>query len=51
MMTITSDFIKNGINGVALSCGMYDVHSVCEFTKIEELIKGAELVVHLIMED
>ncbi|MDE6746331.1 MAG: M20/M25/M40 family metallo-hydrolase [Oscillospiraceae bacterium] len=43
------NFMKHGISGIVLSCGMYDVHSVHEYTKTEELIKGAELVAQLIL--
>lgn len=45
------NFIKNGIDGIVVSCGMYNVHSVQEFTKIEELVKGAELAALLILEE
>ena len=42
------NFIKNGIRGVVISCGMYNVHSTREYIKAEELIRGAELVAELI---
>lgn len=45
------NFVANGINGIVLSCGMYDVHSVNEYTKTEELKKGAELVAQLLVTD
>ena len=38
-----------GINGIVLSCGMYSVHSVNEYTKLRELAKGAALVRELIL--
>ncbi|MCD8109902.1 MAG: M20/M25/M40 family metallo-hydrolase [Clostridiales bacterium] len=41
-------FVKNGIHGIVLSCGMYQVHSTEEYTLLEELRKGAELVAKLI---
>lgn len=43
-----NNFVKNGINGVVLSCGMYQVHSTEEYTVVEELVKGAALVTVLI---
>lgn len=43
-----NNFVKNGINGVVLSCGMYQVHSTEEYTLVEELVKGAALVAGLI---
>lgn len=43
------NLIKHGISGIVLSCGMYNVHSVSEYTKIDELIKGAELVAQIII--
>lgn len=43
-----NSFAKNGIPGLALSCGMYDVHSTGEYTKIEDLHNGAKLVAELI---
>lgn len=43
-----NNFARCGIRGVVLSCGMFQVHSVREYAKIEELVKGAELVAGLI---
>lgn len=45
------NLVKHGINGIVLSCGMYNVHSVSEYTKAEELKKGAALVAQLIAQD
>ena len=42
------NFVKNGIHGIVLSCGMQEVHSVREYIAIEDLIKGAQLVAELI---
>ena len=42
------NYIRNGIRGTLISCGMYNVHSTREYTKAEELVKGAELVEELI---
>ncbi len=38
-----------GISGIVLSCGMYSVHSVSEYTKLSELEKSAALVRELIL--
>ena len=38
-----------GIRGIVLSCGMYRVHSVNEYTKLSELARGAALVRELIL--
>lgn len=43
------NFVKNGISGAVISCGMYNVHSVREYTKVEELIKGSRLAARLIL--
>lgn len=41
------NFMKHGISGIVLSCGMYNVHSVAEYAKVDELAKGAALVAAL----
>ena len=41
-------FVENGIEGIVLSCGMYDVHSVNEYTFVDDMIIGAELVAELL---
>ena len=38
----------HGITGIVLSCGMYSVHSTEEYTRVEDLVKGAELVAELL---
>ena len=43
--------VNRGMNGVVLSCGMNNVHSVNEYIDLEELIKGAELVSALILQE
>lgn len=43
------NLMKNGISGAVISCGMYNVHSVHEYTKIDELVKGSKLVERLIL--
>ncbi|MBR1750294.1 MAG: M20/M25/M40 family metallo-hydrolase, partial [Ruminococcus sp.] len=42
------NLIKNGIRGVVISCGMYNVHSTREYSKADELVKGVRLVEGLI---
>lgn len=44
-------FAMHGIRGVVLSCGMYQVHSVDEYTTIEDLKQGASLVAELITDE
>ena len=39
-----------GISGIVLSCGMFGVHSVHEYTTLDELEKGAALVRELILD-
>lgn len=43
-----NNFVRHGIDGIVLSCGMYQVHSTKEYTIVEELKKGAALVAELI---
>lgn len=43
-----NSFAKNGISGLVISCGMYNAHSTDEYTTIEDLYKGAELVEELL---
>lgn len=45
-----NNFAQKGISGIVLSCGMYEVHSVREYTKIRDLEQGAQLVAGLIRE-
>lgn len=42
------NFLLHGINGIVLSCGMYEVHSVREYTTVKDLEYGAGLVAELI---
>ena len=42
-------YVDKGIDGIVLSCGMYDVHSVGEYSFVEDLVTGAELVAALIL--
>ncbi|MCB6994374.1 M20/M25/M40 family metallo-hydrolase [bacterium 210820-DFI.6.37] len=41
-------FVTRGIRGIVLSCGMYQVHSVEEYTTLKDLKQGAALVAELI---
>lgn len=41
-------FVEEGIDGIVLSCGMYNVHSVTEYSYVKDLIAGAELVAELL---
>lgn len=43
-----NNFLRHGISGIVLSCGMYEVHSVREYTKMKDLECGARLVAELI---
>lgn len=43
------NFMHHGISGIVLSCGMYEVHSVREYTRIQDLEAGARLVAELIL--
>ena len=46
-----NSFAKNGIPGLVLSNGMYQAHSVNEYTTIKDLVTGAELVAGLITDE
>ena len=39
-----NNFALHGIRGIVLSCGMYQCHSVEEYTTLEDLNKGASLI-------
>ncbi len=43
-----NSFAKNGIDGLVLSCGMYQVHSTKEYTTKADLYNGAILISELI---
>lgn len=43
-------FAQHGILGIVLSCGMYESHSTREYTTVNDLVTGAELVAELISE-
>lgn len=44
-----NSFAKNGIEGLVLSNGMYNAHSTLEYTTVDDLYKGAELIGQLIL--
>ncbi len=46
-----NNFEQHDLNGIVLSCGMSDVHSVEEFVAFSDLVNGARLVAALITED
>ena len=46
-----SNFLKAGISGIVLSCGMQRVHSTDEYITLQELVRGSELVAGLICDD
>ena len=42
-----NNFMRYGITGIVIACGMNEVHSCTEYTHIEELVKCANIVVKL----
>ena len=46
-----NSFAKNGIPGLVLSNGMYQAHSINEYTTIKDLVTGAELIAGLITDE
>ncbi len=42
-----NNFVKNGITGIVLACGMNQVHSCKEYTELDELIKCSSILVSL----
>lgn len=42
-----NNFLKNGITGIVLSCGMNQVHSLKEYTMVSELVKCTRIVLEL----
>lgn len=41
-------YVRQGLHGIVLSCGMFQVHSVEEYTTVDELEKCARLVAELV---
>jgi len=42
-----NNFMRHGITGIVIACGMNEVHSSTEYTHIDELVKCANIVVKL----
>ena len=42
-----NNFLKHDITGIVLSCGMNKVHSISEYTHIDELVKCCNIVLKL----
>jgi tripeptide aminopeptidase len=40
-------FVEHGIRGIVLSSGMEQVHTTAEYVRVDQLVKGAELVAEL----
>jgi tripeptide aminopeptidase len=45
-----NNFVLHGITGIVLSCGMNKVHSLSEYTHIDELERCSEIVIKLLTE-
>lgn len=43
-----NNFVRNGISGIVIACGMNDVHSTKEYTHIDELERCTEIVIKLL---
>ena len=43
-----NNFVLHGIQGIVLSSGMYEAHSVKEYTYVQDMVSGAELVAELL---
>lgn len=39
-----NNFVKNGITGIVLACGMNEVHSANEYSHVEDLVKCSSIV-------
>lgn len=42
-----NNFLKHGIKGIVLACGMNQVHSTEEYSDVEELVKSTKIVIGL----
>lgn len=42
-----NNFVRNGIIGIVMACGMNQVHSCSEYTHIDELVKCSNIVIKL----
>ena len=43
-----NNYVRNGITGIVLACGMNKVHSCQEYTSVDELARCSEIVLQLI---
>lgn len=43
-----NNFVKNGITGIVMACGMNDVHSTKEYSHVDELLKCTNIVYKLL---
>ncbi len=46
-----NNFVKNGINGIVMACGMNQVHSCKEYTKISELERCTSILINLMIDE
>ncbi|MDR2688062.1 MAG: M20/M25/M40 family metallo-hydrolase [Oscillospiraceae bacterium] len=46
-----NNFAQHGIQGIVVACAMHDVHSTREFSRLDELERGVELVRSLMTQD
>lgn len=42
-----NNFMRNGITGLVIACGMNQVHSCSEYTHVDELVKCSNIVIKL----
>ncbi len=42
-----NNFVRNGITGIVIACGMNEVHSTKEYTHIDELVKCSDITLKL----
>jgi tripeptide aminopeptidase len=45
-----NNFVRHGITGIVIACGMHQVHSLNEYTHVEELVACSSIVLNLITE-
>jgi tripeptide aminopeptidase len=46
-----NNFVRNGITGIVLACGMNKVHSCQEYTTVEELERCSNIVLKLMTQN
>lgn len=42
-----NNFMRHGITGIVIACGMYEAHTCGEYTHIDELVKSSNIVIKL----